>query len=247
MRIIGHHKEREALRKAAGKSAAAQAYLFTGPRGIGKSLCALEFASLLARDPAFEPTADKPHPYDVLILRPLEETKRGVTKTKNISAESVRDALRFLGHFPAGGGMRVLIIEDAHRLSETAQNVLLKTLEEPQSTAAIILLTHEPGALLQTVLSRVKRVRFGFVSEDVIREEMDSMYTKEELAEVAPFFFALGRPGMILSALHDPDAFALDRDLLSALFRLSSLSLAERLTLAEKLAQHAEQIGRAHV
>ncbi|MBP9698343.1 MAG: DNA polymerase III subunit delta', partial [Candidatus Moranbacteria bacterium] len=63
MDIIGHHKERKMLRTSLGQGNIAQAYLFTGPRGIGKSLCALEFASLLAKEPDFEPSEDKPHPF----------------------------------------------------------------------------------------------------------------------------------------------------------------------------------------
>ena len=244
MNIIGHQKERTLLRQAVVEGTAAQSYLFTGPRGIGKSLCALEFGALLAKEDSFEPTEEKPHPFDVLVLRPPEETKRGVTKTKNISAESVREALDFLGHFPAQGGFRVLIIEDAHRLSETAQNVLLKTLEEPPSSAVLILVTHEVGVILPTVLSRVKQVRFGFVPLDEMRAGVEQLFPREEIALVAPFFFSLGRPGMILLALRDPDAFALDRDLLSSLFRLSTLSLTERLALAEKMALHAERTTR---
>lgn len=241
MYIIGHQKERTALREAVEREIVAQAYLFIGPRGIGKSLCALEYAALLAGEPAFAVTENKPHPFDVSILRPEQETKRGVTKTKNISAEAVREALLFLSQFPVAGSFRVLIIEDAHRLSETAQNVLLKTLEEPPSTAVIILVTHEVGAILSTVLSRVKRVRFDFVPEEILRQEMVALYDEKSLADIAPFFFALGRPGMVLAALRDPQGFALKRDLLGQLFRLSTLSLSERLTLAEKLGLHTER------
>ncbi len=244
MNIIGHHEERAVLRASLTRGDLAQAYLFTGPRGIGKSLCALEFASLLAKEADFEPHEEKPHPFDVKILRPVIETKRGVTKVRNISAESVREALSFLSHFPVSGGFRVLIIEDAHKLSETAQNVLLKTLEEPQSTAVIILVTHEGGDILSTVLSRVKRVRFDFVPEKILFDAVASLYDEKELSRVAPFFFALGRPGMVLSALRDPAAFTIERELLGQLFRLSTLSLGERLTLAEKLGSHTERTVR---
>lgn len=244
MNIIGHHKQREILRQSTGRQNIAQAYLFVGPRSIGKSLCALEFSAELVGEADFEPSAEKPHPYDVMILRPFEETKRGVTKTKNISAESVREALTFLASFPVSGGFRVLIIEDAHRLSETAQNVLLKTLEEPQSSAVIILVTHEIGAILPTVLSRVKRVRFDFVPEAVIRADLAVLYSGDKLTAVAPFFYALGRPGMIRLALDHPEDFIVERELLGSLFRLSTLSSAQRLTLAEKLGGNTEQTTR---
>ncbi|MFZ3031679.1 MAG: AAA family ATPase [Candidatus Moraniibacteriota bacterium] len=244
MRIIGHTKERAALKEAIQQGNITQAYLFTGPSGIGKSLCALECAAWLAHEPDFEPSEDKPFPYDVMVVKPLTETKRSVTKVKNIPAESIREALTFLGQFPVAGGYRVLIIEDAHRMSETAQNVLLKTLEEPPSTAVILLVTHEVGAILPTVLSRVKRVRFDFVSEESIREDIALRYTGTDMDSIAPFFFALGRPGMILSALEHPEAFVLDRELLGSLFRLSALSLSERLALAERLALHTERTIR---
>jgi DNA polymerase III subunit delta' len=244
MNIIGHHEERKNLRQSVDRADLAQAYLFVGPRSVGKSLCALEFASCLVQELAFEPTEDKPHPYDVMVLRPLEEVKRGVVKTKSIPAEAIREALSFLGQFPAAGGFRVLIIEDAHRLSETAQNVLLKTLEEPQSTAVIILVTHEVGAILPTVLSRVKRVRFDFVPEAVIRADVADLYSEEQLTAVAPFFYALGRPGMVLLALRYPETFVTERELLGSLFRLSTLSCAERLALAEKLGANVEQTTR---
>ena len=244
MNIIGHHQERQNLRQSVDRNDLAQAYLFTGPRSIGKGLCALEFAACLAQEGMFEPTVDKPHPYDVMVLRPVEEVKRGVTKTKSIPAESIREALSFLSQFPVSGGFRSLIIEDAHRLSETAQNVLLKTLEEPQSTAVIILVTHEVGAILPTVLSRVKRVRFDFVPEAVIREDVATLYTPDRLEAVAPFFYALGRPGMILGALEHPETFVTERELLGSLFRLSTLLYGERLTLAEKLGSNLEQTIR---
>ncbi len=241
MYIIGHQKERALLRESLDRKALAQAYLFVGPRGIGKRLCALEFAAHLVGEPEFEPTTGKEHPYDVMVLRPLEETKRGVTKTKNIGAAAVREALVFLGSFPAQGAYRVLIVEDAHRLSETAQNVLLKTLEEPCSTAVIILVTHESGALLSTVLSRVKRVRFDFLEEELLKQAFRERYDEATLRPIAPFFYSLGRPGMILAAAENPEGFAANREVLSALFRLSTLSLAERLSLAEKMAVHADR------
>jgi hypothetical protein len=244
MNIIGHEKERQSLREAVEKDIVTQSYLFSGPRGIGKSLCALEFAALLSGEPDFESTEEKRHPFDVMILRPSEETKNGVTKRKNISAEAVRDGIAFLSHFPGTGKFRVLLIEDAHKLSETAQNVLLKTLEEPRSTAVIILVTHETGSILPTVLSRVKRIPFHFVPEKRLKEALQARFSEKELSDIAPFFFALGRPGMVLEALTDPETFVTERELLGKLFRLSTLSLSERLTLAETLGTHADRAVR---
>lgn len=244
MKIIGHAKERATLRQSALHGTAAQSYVFAGPRGVGKSLCALEFAANLVEEPHFEPREDKPYPFDVMVIRPAIEVKRGITKTKSIPTETIREGLGFLSHFPSVGKFRVLIIEDAHRLSETAQNALLKTLEEPASTAVIILVTHEPGSLLSTVLSRVKRVPFHFVPEESMREALQEEFNGEKLSQVASFFFALGRPGLVLEALRNPETFTVEKELLGKLFRLSTLSLSERLTLAERLGLHTEQCIR---
>lgn len=215
---------------AAEQGNLAQSYLFSGPDSVGKSLCALEFACCLAGEPDFEPEAAKEAPFDVMIVRPEEETKRGVTKTKSIAAEDIRDALSFLGKYPVAGRYRAVIILDAHKLSISAQNVLLKTLEEPNTSAVIILSTHESGSLLPTIISRVQHVRFGLVPEEDIRSGVS------DPGSLPGFFFSLGRPGAIIRALGNPEAFAGDKELLSGLFRLSTLSLAERLVLAEKMA-----------
>lgn len=233
MRIIGHNKERGALRTLSEHDRVSQGYLFVGPESVGKSLCALEFACLLVGEPDFEPTEGQPHPLDVLIVRPERETKKGVTKEKSIGAEAVRDLLGFLSRYPVSGRYRVAIVEHAHRLSPTAQNALLKTLEEPNPTTAIILVTHDVGALLPTILSRLERRNFRFVP----REDIEAAIALDGTDRIAPFFFTLGRPGMILQALREPAGFAETRDKLAALFRVSTLSASERLVLAERLAK----------
>ena len=235
MHIIGHYKERVRLKESARSGRTAQSYLFSGPQGVGKSLCALEFACALVGEASFEPSTDKPYPFDVLIVRPVEETKHGITKTKGIGVEEIREALQFLGKYPVSGKYRVVIIEEAHKLTPSAQNALLKTLEEPNASAMMILTTHEAGSILPTIHSRVEHIRFDFVPEDVMTDEGATLFPDQKGA-IAPFFFSLGRPGMIVRAYREPESFTRERELLGNLFRLSTLSLTERLRTAEKLA-----------
>lgn len=244
MQIIGHPKERERLQSLVAREHISQGYLFFGPQSVGKSLLAQEFACSLVSEPDFEPTAEKPHPFDVCIIRPETETKRGVTKEKSIGAESMRDALLFLGRYPAAGKFRVVIIEDAHKLSLTAQNVLLKTLEEPNPTAVIILVTHEIGSIISTIFSRVEKVRFDYVPLALIESGVRALLPPDKDHSIASFFFSLGRPGMILRAAKDPEGFKDERDKLERLFRLSTLSLAERLKLAEELSKNVPETIR---
>lgn len=236
MLIVGHQNIRERLKKLVAENKISQGYLFFGPESVGKSLCAEEFAYQLVSQPDFESSADQSHPLDVCIVRPETETKRGVVKQKSISAEAMRAALTFLSRFPAGGKFRVVIVDSAHKLSQTAQNVLLKTLEEPNTTSVIILITHEIGGIIPTILSRVEKVRFDYVPLDEMNRVRDAL-SEDERKKIAQFFFSLGRPGMILRATREPENFFEERKKLERLFKLSSLGLNERLQLAEELAK----------
>ncbi len=243
MYIIGHRKQRDFLRRLAEAEQIPQAYLFSGPRGTGKSLVACEFASMLVGEPEFIPTEERPEPMEVMVLRPQVETKKGVTKEKSIKTEDVREAISFLGRFPSKGRYRVVIIEEAHKLSLSAQNALLKTLEEPSSTAILVLVTHEAASLVPTILSRVQQVRLSFVPEGELAAGMEALFPGRQ-EEVAAFFYSLGRPGMIVQALREPVLFSDEREKLASLFRISSLSLPERLRLAETLSQNVPQTIR---
>lgn len=238
MNIIGHHVLRARLKKLADQNTLAQSYLFSGPESVGKSLCALELACQLVNETDFQPSVQRPHPVDVMIFRPPENTKRGVTKKKSIGAEAIRDALIFLSQFPATGKYRVVIIEEAHALSHAAQNVLLKALEEPQSTAVILLVTHSIGNIVPTILSRVEKVRFDYVAPEEIESGVRDLFPTNEGQIPAHFFYALGRPGMIIRAMRDPTLFLEEREKLEQLFKLSSLPLSERLHLAEELSKN---------
>jgi len=243
MHIIGHQKQRQYFESVIQRNAFSQGYVFYGPESVGKSLCALMFASALVSEPEFVPTPEKPHPFDIQIIVPCEEVTRGVVKQKNISVKEIREALIFLGQSPMNGRYRVVIIEDAHKLSISAQNVLLKTLEEPNPSSVIILVTHQIGTILPTILSRVERIRFGYVSSGEIESGLAS-FSEKNKKSIAPFFFTLGRPGMINRFLLHPEKFSRDQEKLSKLFRLTTFSLAERLALAEDLAKNVPEAIR---
>lgn len=235
MEIIGHHKERAALQKLLAEGRMGQSYLFSGPESIGKRLVALDFAYQLVGQSDFVASEDQPTPLDVQLLEPVSETKRGVVKKKGLSTKEVRESLRFLQETPFQGPYRVLIITDAHLLSLGAQNALLKFVEEPEPTAVLIFVTHESGVLLDTLRSRLLGVRFDFVPEALLKgegEKFDIRVTEE----VPAFFFSLGRPGVLLEAKRKPELFKKKKEALAKFFRLSNLSTAERLRLAESLA-----------
>ena len=221
MNIIGHERRREQLRKIARGELPHHAFLFSGPEGVGKSLVAREFAAMLLGCPDEDPSGKQ----DFLLIAP--ESKKDGGK-KSMSVEAVREVGMFLSRFPAESVRRVVVLDDADRMTEAAQNALLKTLEEPNSTSVLILVAARMGKLLDTVVSRTFRVSFSPVSESLIRDRFGS-------SSVEPFFFSLGRPGIVSMAINDADSFGRRRELLRSLFRISSLSFSERLDLSEKL------------
>lgn len=230
--IIGHGKQRSLLRRIAGGELPHHAYLFSGPEGVGKRQVAYEFAAALLGRPGADPSTSQ----DFLSVAPEAKKEGG---KRSLSVEAVREAHAFLSRFPAVAPRRVVIVDDADRMTEAAQNALLKTLEEPNSTSVLILITARTGALRDTVISRMFRIPFTTVPEAELREGIASI--PGDHSSVEPFFLTLGRPGIVLSATADPDAFASRRDALRSLFRLSSLTFSERIDLSERLASSPEE------
>ncbi len=225
MDIIGHGVIRKRLSAlASADTLPHQAFLFVGAEGVGKSLSAREFSSHLLGMNGNDPEGAQ----DLMIIRP----EVGEQREKLIPVEAVRDAAVFLSRFPADAKRRVVLIEHAELLSEQAQNALLKIFEEPNESSVIILVASRTGSIRDTIRSRAFRVAFPLVPERDLRNGVERFFG-DAASSIEPFFFALGRPGIIVSALRDPEAFAKRRDILRHLFRLSSLPFHERLSISE--------------
>jgi DNA polymerase-3 subunit delta' len=136
------------------------AYLFQGPRGAGKRAAARAFAAEIlasaaenAEDARRRALLDpSPHP-DLVWLAP---------KGAQHMVEEVREqVIRAAAYRPYEGGKRVFVVEAAEAMRDESQNAMLKTLEEPPEFVHLILLTAEPAALLETIVSRCQSVDFA--------------------------------------------------------------------------------------
>lgn len=234
MDIIGHGIIRRRLSGIAAVDALPhQAFLFVGPESVGKTLVAREFSGRLLGLDADDPEGAQ----DFLAIRPED----GEHKEKKIPVEVIRDAKVFLSRFPAKAKRRVVLVEHAELLSEQAQNALLKLFEEPNGSSVIILVASRSGNIRDTIISRSFRIAFPLVSEAEIRAGASDLPGGGASESLEPFFFALGRPGLVASALADPKAFSRRRDMLRSLFRLSSLRFHERLRLSETLSEDVRE------
>lgn len=235
MELLGHKEKVAALLQEIKSGASVQSYLFSGPEAVGKFQAALLLAKELVEEPDFTGTSDIRYPADVAVLEPATIIKGEKTKTKGISVEEIREAIQFLTRYPSKGQYRVLIIRDAHTLAPAGQNMILKTLEEPQTSAILILVTHEPGALLETVRSRVSEQFFTSLSKELAAEAYPDAWLSSR--KIPAFFRDFGRPGVLEKASAHPEAFQKKKEQVGKLYKITQLSVQERLTLAEEMAK----------
>lgn len=227
--IIGHQKIINLLDKAILKNSVAGAYLFVGPKAVGKFTVALQFAEkLTGGGQAINP--------NLIILKPEEEDG----KKKDIKVEAVRELQQRLSLTAENGKYQVAIIDEADRLNQSAQNALLKTLEEPQEKVVLILIVENPKKILPTIWSRCQKKRFEIVSSEELEKNMpERNANKKEI-----LFWSLGRPGLMLNFLNNAEELSLRQNAEKELQKLTKGNVAEKFALAENMAKGSEDIGQ---
>jgi hypothetical protein len=244
MEIIGHKKIKNLLEKEIESGSFAQAYIFSGPKGVGKTTLAREFAQGLIwgkHFSALSPQERRDAEADIVLVSPVVEEKKGIIKAKEISIEQVLDARRELANFPYRGKVKVLIVEESDRLTIKAQNALLKITEEPNSTSIIILVTSRASKLLPTIQSRCRNINFGLVDSREMEVYLQSQGMGSNPEAIT---FSMGRPGIMLEMLHDPEKVAWARASKEKLGQALRGSLNEKLKLAEELSKNVPEAIR---
>ena len=211
--VIGHEKNIESFLRAMSSRRFHHAWLFHGPKGIGKGLLARNLAALLLgaeRDSGSSFQVKKGRVTDLMSagshpdFRLLEKTESETGRPRqDIPVDDLRKLLQFFTLKPALGGRRVAIIDSLDEMNPSGSNALLKTLEEPPKDTVLFLIYHGKSGLLPTIRSRCQRLLFHRLDDDALR----SAIATSDFADTEPsqelLRLSAGSPGQAKTFLEN--------------------------------------------
>lgn len=229
--IVGQEHIKKALTNAIELNKISHAYLFTGPRGTGKTSTARIFAKSLncKEGPTVSPCGVCENCIDITNSTPMDVIE--IDAASNRKVEDAQNILEKVMYAPVNSRYKIYIIDEVHMLSSTAFNALLKTLEEPPKNVIFILATTEVHKVLDTIKSRCQRFDFKRITTDDIVKHLRFISDKENIniTDDALFTIAKNSAGGMrdsialldqLSVLDDKEAISTD-DINNLLGRLS--------------------------
>lgn len=179
--VIGQEHVKKALTNAISLNKISHAYLFTGPRGTGKTSIARILAKSLncKEGPTVTPCEICPSCVDIKNSTPMDVIE--IDAASNRKVEDAQNILEKIQYIPVNGKYKIYIIDEVHMLTNHAFNALLKTLEEPPENVVFILATTEPQKVLETITSRCQRFDFRRITTDDIINHLKNISKLEKI------------------------------------------------------------------
>jgi DNA polymerase III subunit delta' len=256
--LFGHAAAAQTLATAARSGRLHHAWIIAGPKGVGKATLAWRFARALLTlgadkcpddlsvpedHPGLRQVTALAHPDLVLVRRPWDVDRKRFRL--ELPVEEVRKLHAFFSRHSSYGGARISIIDSADDMNRSAQNALLKVLEEPPAKALLLLISHAPGGLLPTTRSRCRMLNLRRLDDAEMQKAISTLAPgigekERSLLSV----LADGAPGRAVE-LAETDAIALYREMTELLSGLPRLNGARLFALADKIARAPIERGLA--
>jgi DNA polymerase-3 subunit gamma/tau len=179
--IVGQETVIQTLKNALDNKKLANAYLFSGLRGSGKTSTARIFAKALQCE-----KGESSEPCEVCENCIMANENRHIDiiemdAASNRKIEDIKEIIEQTRYKPTIGRYKIFIIDEAHMLTREAENALLKTLEEPPPYVKFILATTDPLKLPATILSRTQHYRFTKIDTNLIKNHLETILAKENV------------------------------------------------------------------
>ena len=220
--LVGQEHIKRTLTSAIELGKISHAYLFTGPRGTGKTSTARILAKSLncKNGPTVQPCNECESCKDITNSIPIDVIE--IDAASNRKVEDAQNILEKVQYVPVNGKYKIYIIDEVHMLTNHAFNALLKTLEEPPENVIFILATTEVHKVLDTIKSRCQRFDFRRITTDDIVKHLRFISDKEGIKITDDALFAIAKNsagGM--------------RDSISLLDQLSILGISKEITVED--------------
>ncbi|MGV3505511.1 MAG: DNA polymerase III subunit gamma/tau [Adhaeribacter sp.] len=180
--VVGQHHITTTLKNAITSNHLAQAFLFCGPRGVGKTTCARILAKTInCQNLTAETEACNECDSCKSFNNNASFNVHELDAASNNSVEDIRNLVEQVRYAPQAGKFKIYIIDEVHMLSNSAFNAFLKTLEEPPSYAIFILATTERHKIIPTILSRCQIFDFNRIQIGDMVKHLKGIAKKEEI------------------------------------------------------------------
>jgi DNA polymerase III subunit gamma/tau len=180
--VVGQQHVTQTLENAIRTGRVAHAYIFSGARGVGKTTTARILAKALncAKGPAPEPCNECDSCREIAAGTSLDVIE--IDAASNRGIDQIRELREMVRYAPAASRYKVVILDEAHMLTEEASNALLKTLEEPPDKVIFVMATTQPEALADTIRSRSQHFHFRLLAFSEIVGALERIGQKEKLS-----------------------------------------------------------------